>query len=125
GGVRDEAKMLQGTQPLEDPMRSTDRVHSTGPGPDLAFSLKDIGAVGCWGERNIPDGECFSCPVKDSVNGTVQYNCETLYRGTIFNNIKLTFKNGKVVNGVAGSTSMTEKLNEILEADEGAGQLGE
>jgi aminopeptidase len=100
-------------------------VHIMGPGTDLTFSIKGIGAVGCFGQRNIPDGEMFTCPVKDSINGTIQYNCETLYRGTIFNGIKLEFKDGKVVNGVAASAAMTEKLNEILDADEGARYIGE
>ena len=83
----DYAKMHQAMKPLEELMRRTDQVHITGPGTDLRFSIKGIGAVGCWGERNIPDGECFTCPVRDSVNGTIQFNCETLYRGTIFSGI--------------------------------------
>src|SRR4051794_5595716 len=99
----DYAKMRDAMRPLEDLMRRTDRVRITGPGWELAFSIKGIGAVGCWGERNVPDGECFTCPVRDSVNGTIQYNCETLYRGTVFNNVRLTFKNGKVVDASADS----------------------
>src|SRR5205823_1123255 len=91
----DYGKMREAMKPLEDLMRRTDRVRITGPGWELNFSIKDIGVVGCWGERNIPDGECYTCPVRDSVNGTIQYNCETLYRGTVFNNIRLDFKNGK------------------------------
>jgi aminopeptidase len=121
----DYTKMRQSMRPLEELMQKTDRVHITGPGTDLTFSIKGIGAVGCWGERNIPDGECFSCPVKDSVNGVIQYNCETLYRGTTFNNIKLEFKNGKVVSANAAAPELTGKLNEILDADEGARYIGE
>ena len=78
---------------------------------------KGIGAVGCSGERNIPDGEMFTCPVKDSVNGVIQFNCETLYRGTVFNGVRLVFKDGKIVEATAGETA---KLNEILDSDEGA-----
>jgi aminopeptidase len=121
----DYSKMRDSMRPLEDIMRKTDRVKLTGPGWELNFSIKDIGVVGCFGERNIPDGECFSCPVRDSVNGTIQYNCETLYRGTIFNNIHLTFKNGKIVEARADSDGNTKKLNEILDADEGARYIGE
>jgi aminopeptidase len=100
-------------------------VRIVGPGTELTFSIKDIGVVGCWGERNIPDGECYSCPVRDSINGTVQYNCETLYRGTVFNNIRLRFSKGKVVEASADSEANTKKLNEILDADEGARYVGE
>ena len=122
----DYAKMRDAMKPLEDLMRRTDQVHITDPrGTDLRFSIKNIGAVGCWGERNIPDGECFTCPVRDSVNGIIKFNCETLYRGTIFNGIQLEFQNGKIRRGVATSAAMTEKLNEILDSDDGARYIGE
>ncbi|MBV8781271.1 MAG: aminopeptidase, partial [Phycisphaerae bacterium] len=119
----DYGAMDKASQPLKGLMDKTDRVHITGPGTDLRFSIKNIGAIICSGERNIPDGECFTCPVRDSVEGTVQYNCETLYRGTVFNNVKLTFKKGKIVEATAGGE--TGKLNEILDADEGARYIGE
>lgn len=121
----DYAAMERAMKPLEELMLKTDRVHIKGPGTDLHFSIKGIGVVGCSGERNIPDGEMYSCPVKDSVNGTVQYNCETLYRGTVFNGIALEFKNGKIIRASAASPAMTEKLNQILDADEGARYIGE
>ena len=92
----DYRAMEKAMRPLGDLMRKTDRVHITGPGTDLHFSIKDIGAIGCFGQRNIPDGEIFTCPVRDSVNGDIQFNCETLYRGTVFSGIRLEFKNGKV-----------------------------
>jgi aminopeptidase len=70
-------------------------VHLKGPGTDLKFSIKGIGAEACGGLRNIPDGEVFSCPVKDSVEGVIQYNAPTIYLGTSFDNIRLVFKKGK------------------------------
>ena len=121
----DYAQMQKAMQPLIDLMQKTDKVRIVGPGTELTFSIKNIGVVGCWGERNIPDGECYSCPVRDSINGTVQYNCETLYRGTVFNNIRLRFTKGKVVEASADSEANTKKLNEILDADEGARYVGE
>jgi aminopeptidase len=121
----DYGKMRDAMKPLEDWMRKTDQVHITGRGTDLRFSIKNIGVVGCWGERNIPDGECFTCPVRDSINGVIQYNCETMYRGTVFNNIRLEFKNGIAVTASADSQVGTEKLNEILDSDEGARYIGE
>ena len=119
----DYAKMDAQMQPLKQLMESTDRVHITGPGTDLSFSKKGIATIPCAGDCNIPDGEIFTCPVRDSVNGVIQFNCETLYRGTIFNNIRLVFQNGKITEATAGGE--TTKLNEILDADEGARYIGE
>ncbi|HEY7087320.1 MAG TPA: aminopeptidase [Tepidisphaeraceae bacterium] len=122
----DYEKMKQAMVPLEDLMRKTDQVHITGAGgTDLRFSIKNIGVVGCWGARNIPDGECFTCPVRDSINGTIQFNCETMYRGTVFNGIRLKFAKGKVVEASADSEGNTKKLNEILDSDDGARYVGE
>ena len=121
----DYAKMATAAQPLVELMDKTDRVHIKGPGTDLRFSKKGIPTKPCTGDRNIPDGECFSCPMKESVEGTIQFNCETLYRGTVFNNIKLTFRNGKVVEADAGGAEATKKVNEILDADAGARYIGE
>ena len=121
----DYAKMARAAKPLQDLMDATDRVRIVGPGTDLSFSKKGIPSKSCTGDRNIPDGECFSCPTKESVEGTIQFNCETLYRGTVFNNIKLTFKNGEIIGAKADSDAGTKKLNEILDADAGARYIGE
>jgi aminopeptidase len=80
----DYAKMGRAMLPLEKLMKKTDHVHLKGPGTDLTFSIKGIGAKMCKGDRNIPDGEVFSCPVKTSVNGIIQFNTPTLYAGTKF-----------------------------------------
>ncbi len=121
----DYAKMREAGKPLHELMDRTDQVHILGPGTDLRFSKRGIPSKGCYGDRNIPDGELYSCPVKDSVNGTLQYNCETLYRGTVFNGIKLTFKDGKIVDAKADSEANTKKVNEILDSDAGARYIGE
>ena len=115
-------KMARAMAPLEKRMRSADRVQLKGPGTDLRFSIKNIGAKMCKGDRNIPDGEVFSCPVKDSVNGTIQFNTPTLYSGTKFENVRLAFRDGKVVDA---SSNNTKRLNEILDTDAGARYVGE
>ena len=115
-------KMAKAMVPLEKRMRTADRVHLKGPGTDLRFSIKNIGAKMCKGDRNIPDGEVFSCPVKNSVNGTIQFNTPTLYSGTKFENVKLEFRDGKVVDA---SSNNTKRLNEILDTDAGARYVGE
>lgn len=119
----DYERMARAVQPLKDLMDRTDRVHLKGPGTDLTFSIKDIGAVPCVGHRNIPDGECFSCPVKDSVNGTIQFNTVSLYQGQEFANIHYRLRDGKIIEAEAGA--MTDRLNEILDTDDGARYIGE
>lgn len=118
----DYRRMARAMVPLEKRMKKTDRVHIKGPGTDLTFSIKGIGAKMCRGDRNIPDGEVFSCPVKNSVNGTIQFNTPTLYSGTKFENVRLEFKDGKVINATANNT---KRLNEILDTDAGARYVGE
>jgi aminopeptidase len=115
--------MRTASEPLADLMNKTDKVHIVGPGTDFSFSIKGIGSVACTGERNIPDGECFSAPVKDSVNGVIQFNTASLYQGTEFKNIRYEMKNGKIVEASAGEN--TAKLNDILDTDEGARYFGE
>ncbi len=119
----DYEKMTEACKPLEELMRNTDMVHIKGPGSDFTFSIKDIGAVACCGEANIPDGECFSAPVKDSVNGTVQFNTISLYEATEFKDIRYVIKNGRIEDATAGAN--TEKINQILDTDEGARYFGE
>ncbi|OAB33827.1 aminopeptidase [Paenibacillus glacialis] len=118
----DYAKMDVAQDPLADLMRRTDKVRITSPGTDLTFSIKGIGAEKCSGEKNIPDGEVYSAPVRNSVNGTISYNTPTVYNGVSFENIKFTFKEGKIVEATSNETA---RLNDILDSDEGARYIGE
>jgi aminopeptidase len=119
----DYAKMSRAMRPLIERMQRTDRVRLKGPrDTDLSFSIKGIPAVGCDGKLNIPDGEVFTAPVRDSVNGVIHFNCPTLYRGATHNDIRLVFKEGKIVEA---TSTATRKLNEVLDADAGARYVGE
>jgi len=118
----DYRKLQPGMKALKKLMDRTDRVEIKGPGTDLRFSIKGIGAVICGGDRNIPDGEVFSCPVKDSVQGHALFNAPTIYQGIGFDNIRLEFSDGKVVKA---TSNQTEKLNKILDSDPGARYIGE
>jgi len=118
----DYRRMTPGMAALKKLMDATDRVQIKGPGTDLSFSIKGIGSQPCGGLRNIPDGEVFSCPVKESVEGVVQYNAPTVYLGSSFDNIRLVFKQGRIVEATA---SNTKRLNEILNSDAGARYIGE
>src|SRR5688500_6037188 len=121
----DYAAMRRAQKPLVELLTRTERVRITGPGTELTFNKKGIATIECSGERNIPDSEGLACPVEDRINGTMTFNTERLYRGTIFNNNKLTCKDGKITNAAADSPSNTKRLNEVLDADEGARYIGE
>jgi aminopeptidase len=118
----DYQKLQPGMKALKKLMERTDLVEIKGPGTDLRFSIKGISAIVCGGDHNIPDGEVFSCPVRDSVQGHVTFNAPTVYQGTAFDNVRLEFRDGKIVNATANET---EKLNKILDSDPGARYIGE
>lgn len=120
--TQDYSRMVEGMKTLEDLMSNTDQVHLKGPETDLRFSIKGIGAVACGGRHNIPDGEVFSCPVRDSVEGEITYNAPTIYQGVSFDRIHLKFEKGRIVHA---DGSNAKRLNEILDSDDGARYIGE
>lgn len=117
------AALLPAMERLKKVMDQTDQVHLKGPGTDLRFSIKDIGSVICGGKRNIPDGEVFSCPIKKSVEGEIQFNTPTLYQGVSFDKINLKFHHGKIISATCNGD--VTRLNQILDSDEGARYIGE
>jgi len=118
----DYRKMAKALVPLHKRMSRADQVRIKGPGTNLTFSIKGMGAIPCVGLRNVPDGELFSCPLKESVEGVIQYNTPTLYSGTRFENVRLEFKKGRIVKATANNS---ERLNQILNTDAGARYIGE
>src|SRR5438477_11001825 len=118
----DYEKLQPGMKALKELMESTDRVRIIGPGTNLRFSIKGIPAVICGGDRNIPDGEVFTAPVKNSVEGHVTFNAPTIYQSIAFDGTRLDFKRGKIVKA---SSNQTDKLNKILNSDAGARYIGE
>jgi len=119
----DYTRMKPGMAALVKLMRRTDRVHIVGPGTDLKFSIKGLGAVECGGLRNIPDGEVYSCPVKDSVEGEITYNAATVYQGVEFNGVRLVFRKGRIVEATCNGDN--KRLNAIFDSDPGARYVGE
>ena len=118
----DYAKMAKAMDSLKALMEKTDKVRLLAKNTDLTFSIKGLPAVKCSGERNIPDGELYTAPVKNSVNGYITYNAPSIKSGIKFENVRLEFKDGKIVNATA---NYTDKLNEFLNIDEGARYVGE
>ena len=121
----DYKQMGELLQPLVRRMEQADQVHIKGPGEtDLRFSIKDIPVIPCFGERNIPDGECFTAPIRESVQGIMAYNTPTIYDGQSFGNVRLEFRDGKIVDARCESGDV-EALNAIFDKDEGARYIGE
>ncbi len=118
----DYKKLAEVAKPLKELMERTDKVHIVSPGTDLTFSIKGIPAVICSGECNIPDGEVYTAPIKDSVNGTITFNLPSIFQDICFEHVKLVLKNGKIVEA---SCNHTEALNRILDTDEGSRFIGE
>ncbi len=118
----DYAKMSKAMDPLVELMSKTDKVHILGPGTDLTFSIAGIPVRKCDGKNNIPDGEVYTAPVKDSMNGVITYNTPSQEQGFTFENIRFEVKNGKIINASANDT---ERINALLDTDEGARFFGE
>ena len=127
----DYARMERAVQPLVELMERTREVHIKGPGTDLRFSIEGMGVVPCYGLRNIPDGECFTCPVRDSVEGEITINTNSVYEGNLYRDIRLRLHRGKIVeatcadDGDRPGAGNPRKLNAILDTDEGARYIGE
>lgn len=116
-------KMAEDIKPLKELMEKTDKVRIVSPNTDITFSIKGLPAIPCTGEKNIPDGELYTAPVRDSVNGVITYNTPSPYEGNVYHNVSLTFENGKIVKATCDEDD--EKLNEIFNTDEGARYVGE
>ncbi len=119
----DYSKMGKAMKPLKKLMDKTSDVHIKGPDTDLRFSLKGQKSIICDGQMNIPDGEVYSAPVKNSINGYVQFNTDTMYNGVFFSNIRLEFKDGKIVKGT--SVANNDKFQKMLDIDPGSRYMGE
>lgn len=118
----DYQRMSEHMDPLVKRMDEADQVHILGEGTDLRFSIKGIPAVKCDGKMNLPDGEVFTAPVRDSVNGYVTFNVPSLYQSRTFEGIYLEFKDGKIIKATC---NYEKELNAILDTDEGSRYLGE
>jgi aminopeptidase len=108
---------------LKKLMDSADRVHIKASDTDITFSIKGMKAMKCDGRHNLPDGEVYTAPVRESVEGYITYNCPSVYQGKEFGNVRLEFEKGRIVK--ATSPGMDAPLNKVLDTDEGARYIGE
>ncbi|QDV33641.1 aminopeptidase [Tautonia plasticadhaerens] len=120
----DYPRLGRALRPLADRMEAAREVHITGPETDLRFSIEGIPVVPCAGEMNIPDGEVFTAPVRDSIEGQIRFNAPTIYQGAAYDGIRLVFERGKIVEASCEAGD-SERLNRIFRADEGASYVGE
>jgi len=118
----DYSKMDKAMDSLIKYFAKTDKVRIKAKDTDLTFSIKGIGAKKCSGHMNIPDGEIYTAPIKNSVNGTIVFNAPSINQGIKFEQVRLTFKDGKVVES---SANYHDKLQSMLNIDEGARYIGE
>lgn len=109
---------------LKKLMDRTSKVRVVAPGTDLCFSIAGLPGIKCDGRYNMPDGEVFTAPIKDSVQGWITYNCPSIYQGREYNGVRLEFKDGRIVKATA-EAGMSEALNRILDTDDGARYIGE
>lgn len=118
----DYNKMNEAMTPLVELMNKTDKVRLVGPGTDLIFSIKGLPAIKCAGFCNIPDGEVYTAPVRESMNGYISYNTQSLELGFTYENIRFEIENGKIVKATANDN---EKINHLLDTDAGSRYFGE
>jgi len=118
----DYGKMDRAMDSMKELLEKTDKVRIVSPGTDLSFSIKGLPAIKCAGTCNIPDGEIYTAPVKDSVNGVISYNTPSIENGFTYTDIRFEFENGKIVKATANDTA---RINAQLDIDEGARYVGE
>ncbi|MEM7698190.1 MAG: aminopeptidase [Verrucomicrobiota bacterium] len=118
----DYKSLSRGMNALGRLMSDAKDVHITGPGTDLRFSIEGMPGIPCGGTHNIPDGECFTAPVKTSVEGQISYNAPSIYQGIAFDNVRLEFKQGKIIKATANNTTA---INKIFDTDGGSRYIGE
>jgi len=122
--IQDWASVGKRQAKLARMMKETKEIKVKASDTDLVLRKDKLPAINCNGLRNIPDGEVYTAPVKNSVEGYITFNCPAVYQSQEFDGICLEFKNGKVVKATC-SAGDEGKLNAILDTDEGGRYIGE
>ena len=108
---------------LAEWIQGKEEVHVQAPGTDIKLNVSGRTWIPCVGEHNMPDGEFFTGPVEDSVEGEVAFSFPTTYAGREVGGVVLRFEGGKVVD--ASAQQGEAFLHEMLDTDDGARRLGE
>lgn len=115
-------RMNELAAPLNDLMMRTDQIAIKAPGTELTFSIKGCCKPPACGIFNIPCGETGMPIIPESANGRISYNLPSFFQNTLFEDISLTLKDGKIVEA---RSNHTERMNEILDTDPNARRIGE
>jgi aminopeptidase len=99
------------------------RIHVIGPDTDLKLEVTGRPWINCDGHENFPDGEIFTGPIEDSVNGHIRYTFPACVYGREVEDVRLQFKDGKVVKATAAKNE--DFLLKMLKTDKGAPYVGE
>jgi aminopeptidase len=99
------------------------QVSLRGPNVDMTLSIKGRKFINSCGTHNMPDGEIYTGPVEDSVNGWVKFTYPAIYNGVAVEGIELNFSSGKVTSAKAARNE--PYLLEMLNSDAGSRFLGE
>jgi len=120
----DYARMYVDSISAKAVLDAADRVHVKGPGTDLRFSKKGINTIIGAAANSYPDGELYTAPVKNSVEGYVTFTVPSIYMGETFEGIRLEFEKGKIIKASCQKGDEAA-LNAIFQTDEGASYIGE
>ncbi|MGA5691437.1 aminopeptidase [Cytobacillus pseudoceanisediminis] len=118
----DYKKMAEKVKPLKERLENADQVRIVSPNTDLRFSIKGMSSFVCDGRYNLPDGEIFTAPILDSVNGKIKFNVPASLMGMNFDDINLEFENGQIIHA---SCNNMGQLLKLIEKDRGSKQIGE
>lgn len=110
-------------QRIADFLTQHDEIHIITPDTDITYRVGGRKWINCAGTENFPDGEVFSGPIEDSVNGVVRFSYPAIYDGNEVEDVRLTFEHGKVVKSSASRG--LDFLNAMLNTDAGSRTLGE
>ena len=116
-------KLAQNQKKINKLVNKTKNVRIIAPDTDLTFSIAGRKAINDDGEKNMPGGEVFTSVVENSTTGYIKYSYPAIYMGRELNNVRLEFKNGRVVKAMADKNE--KDLNKIIDMDKGARFLGE
>lgn len=122
--IQDWASIKKKQDVLANMIRKAKEIRVKASDTDLVFRKDKLPAINCYGLRNIPDGEVYTVPIRNSVEGYITFNCPAVYQSQEFDGIRLEFRNGKVVKATC-KVGDEKKLNAILDTDEGARYVGE
>ncbi|HEX8054071.1 MAG TPA: aminopeptidase [Thermoleophilaceae bacterium] len=108
---------------LAEWIQGKEEVHITAPGTDIKLGVAGRRFIPCTGEHNMPDGEFFTGPIEDAVDGEVSFSFPASYGGREVTGVRFRFEGGKVVD--ASAERGEDFLIEMLDTDDGARRLGE